>query len=56
MLVNAAGIAHSSLLVATKPETIEEVIKTNLMGTIWGCQMMTKVMVRNGVGGKIADV
>ncbi|MCJ1486198.1 hypothetical protein MMC06_006374 [Schaereria dolodes] len=46
VLVNAAGIAHSSLLVTTKPELLEEVIQTNLMGTVWGCQIMAKVMMR----------
>ena len=46
ILVNAAGVAHSSLLVTTKPATIEQVIQTNLMGTIWGCQIVGKEMIR----------
>lgn len=44
--MNAAGVAHSSLLVTTKPELLEQVVRTNLMGTMWGCQVMAKVMVR----------
>ncbi|MCJ1251749.1 hypothetical protein MMC30_008986 [Trapelia coarctata] len=46
ILVNAAGIAHSSLLVTTNPNLIEQVVQTNLMGTIWGCQTVGKAMVR----------
>lgn len=30
----------------TKPELLEQVVQTNLMGTIWGCQVMAKVMMR----------
>ncbi|MCJ1391781.1 hypothetical protein MMC18_004646 [Xylographa bjoerkii] len=46
ILVNAAGVAHSSLLVATSPGMVEEVVQTNLMGTIWGCQIIGKAMMR----------
>ncbi|MCJ1380454.1 hypothetical protein MMC17_003559 [Xylographa soralifera] len=46
VLVNAAGVAHSSLLVTTKPNTVEQVIQTNLMGCIWGCQIIGKAMMR----------
>ncbi|KAI9821916.1 MAG: hypothetical protein M1827_002498 [Pycnora praestabilis] len=46
ILVNAAGMTHSSLLMATKSELVKKVIQTNLMGTIWGCQIMSKHMLR----------
>ncbi|MCJ1420972.1 hypothetical protein MMC32_007332 [Xylographa parallela] len=46
VLVNAAGVAHSSLLVTTTPIMAEQVIQTNLMGTIWGCQIIAKAMIR----------
>lgn len=46
ILVNAAGIAHSSLLITTKHALIDQVVQTNLMGTIWGCQSVAKAMVR----------
>ncbi|MCJ1288087.1 hypothetical protein MMC26_007440 [Xylographa opegraphella] len=46
ILVNAAGVAHSSLLVTTKCQTAEHVIQTNLMGSIWGCQIIGKAMMR----------
>lgn len=44
VLVNAAGITHSSLLRSTEARTIEDVIDTNLMGTIWACKYLTKGM------------
>ena len=50
MLVNAAGVTHYSLLVATQPRLVEEVIETNLMGTVWGCQVMVKNMMRRKRG------
>ena len=46
ILVNAAGVAHSSLLVAMTADTVEQVVETNLMGTIWGCQIIGKAMLR----------
>ena len=48
--MNAAGVAHSSLFMATKPDLIEKVIQTNLMGTIWGCQIISKHMIRRRQG------
>ncbi|KAI9803369.1 MAG: hypothetical protein M1833_000887 [Piccolia ochrophora] len=50
ILVNAAGTAHSSLLVTTRAESIEEVIRTNLLGTIWGCKAVGREMVRRREG------
>jgi len=38
ILVNAAGVTHSSLLAITTPDCIGNVIDTNLMGTIWACR------------------
>ena len=46
ILVNAAGITHSSLLVATQEDLIQDIIDTNLTGTIWACQAATKAMIR----------
>ena len=45
ILVNAAGIAHSSLLVTTKPELVQDVVNTNLLGTIWACRAVAKAMI-----------
>ncbi|RPB05925.1 NAD(P)-binding protein [Choiromyces venosus 120613-1] len=46
ILVNAAGITHYSLLMATKTETIQEVIRTNLTGSLLGCRAVVRGMVR----------
>jgi len=45
ILVNAAGVAHASLLVTTSPDVVENVLGTNLRGTIWGCQAVAKTML-----------
>ncbi len=42
VLVNAAGLTHASFLVRTQKETADEIINTNLMGTILGCKSMLK--------------
>ncbi|RFU31407.1 hypothetical protein B7463_g4936, partial [Scytalidium lignicola] len=55
ILVNAAGVTQYSPLFATKPELIEEVLRTNLQGTIWGCQIVGKKMLRKR-GGCIINV
>ncbi|GAB7350735.1 hypothetical protein MBLNU459_g1286t1 [Dothideomycetes sp. NU459] len=47
VLVNAAGITHSSLFVRTSASQIDDVVQTNLMGTLWGSQIMGKKMMRN---------
>jgi NAD(P)-dependent dehydrogenase (short-subunit alcohol dehydrogenase family) len=36
--------------VRTEGELVEEVVDTNLMGTIWGCQYMAKGMMRRKRG------
>ncbi|KAL9120328.1 MAG: hypothetical protein Q9187_003119 [Circinaria calcarea] len=46
ILVNAAGIAHSSLIVTTSHDLVESIIQTNLIGTIWACRLVAKAMVR----------
>jgi NAD(P)-dependent dehydrogenase (short-subunit alcohol dehydrogenase family) len=52
-LVNAAGITHYSALFATKPELLEEVAQTNLIGTILGCRSIGRLMMgkKNDGGG-----
>ncbi|KAI9744896.1 MAG: hypothetical protein M1818_001821 [Claussenomyces sp. TS43310] len=50
ILVNAAGITHYSLLMSTKPELVQQVVQTNLMGTIWACQLLVKNMMRRKKG------
>jgi short-subunit dehydrogenase len=50
VLVNAAGVTHYSLLVATQMKVVEEVVGTNLMGAVWGCQVMVKNLMRRKRG------
>lgn len=50
VLVNAAGTTHYSLLTNTKAEQLEQVVQTNLMGTIWSCKYMVKNMMRRKTG------
>ncbi|PQE05235.1 3-oxoacyl-acyl carrier reductase protein [Rutstroemia sp. NJR-2017a BBW] len=50
ILVNAAGITHSSPLITTSPDLIESVLHTNLQGTIWGCKVVSRMMVRRREG------
>ncbi|KAI9787153.1 MAG: hypothetical protein M1839_003388 [Geoglossum umbratile] len=45
ILVNAAGISHPSLLASMDPKAAHQTIQTNLMGTIWGCQVLAKGML-----------
>ncbi|KAI9844940.1 MAG: hypothetical protein M1838_001972 [Thelocarpon superellum] len=50
VLINAAGVAHYSLLMATKPELVERVVRTNLMGPVWAGQIVGRNMVRRRKG------
>ncbi|KAM3082442.1 hypothetical protein ACMFMF_002106 [Clarireedia jacksonii] len=50
ILVNAAGITHSSLLFNTTPALIESILRTNLQGTIWGCKVISRMMMKQREG------
>ena len=43
-LINAAGIASMNLAVTTPPEIAEKIIKTNLLGTIYCCQLLSPMI------------
>lgn len=45
ILVNAAGITHYSPLFVTSTSLLEEVVRTNLMGTIMACRTVGKNMM-----------
>ena len=45
-LVNAAGIASLNLAILTPPEKVESIIKINLIGTIFACQVFSPLMIR----------
>tara|TARA_B100000959_G_scaffold213005_1_gene224059 strand:- start:519 stop:1196 length:678 start_codon:yes stop_codon:yes gene_type:complete len=49
-LVNAAGIASMNLAVTTPPTVSQKIIETNLLGTIFCCQLIAPLMMRNKCG------
>lgn len=49
-LINAAGIASMNLAVTTPQATVERIIATNLLGTIYCCQLVAPLMLRNKRG------
>lgn len=49
-LINAAGIAAMNLLVTTPPDTIQRIIATNLLGTIYTSQLVAPALIRRGSG------
>ncbi|WP_421303198.1 SDR family oxidoreductase [Aeromonas veronii] len=52
-LVNAAGIASMNLAVTTPPNVAQNIINTNLLGTIYCCQLIAPLMLRNKMGSII---
>ncbi|KAH6711103.1 hypothetical protein DL95DRAFT_378123 [Leptodontidium sp. 2 PMI_412] len=56
ILINAAGITHYSPLFITSPGLLDEVLRTNLMGTMMGCRAVGKGMLRGKEGGCIINV
>ena len=53
-LINAAGIAAMNLAVTTPPNKSRRIIDTNLLGTIYCCQLIAPLMIRNK-GGSIIN-
>ena len=49
-LVNAAGIASMNLALTTPASSVQRILQTNLMGTIFCCQQFAPLMVRRGAG------
>jgi 3-oxoacyl-[acyl-carrier protein] reductase len=52
-LINAAGVASMNLAVTTPPDVSENIVHTNLLGTIYCCQLMAPLMLRNKAGSII---
>lgn len=52
-LVNAAGIASMNLAVTTPPDVSQSIIHINLLGTIFCCQQVAPLMIRNKAGSII---
>ena len=52
-LINVAGIASMNLAVTTPQKISQNIINTNLLGTIYCCQIMAPLMIRNNFGSII---
>ena len=52
-LVNAAGIASMNLAVTTTASVAQKIINTNLLSTIYCCQLFAPLMLRNKQGSII---
>lgn len=44
--INAAGVASMNMAVTTDQSTVQRVIQTNLIGTIYCCQLFAPIMLR----------
>jgi len=49
-VINAAGVASMNLAVTTDESTVQRLIQTNLVGTIYCCQLFAPLMLRNRDG------
>jgi len=52
-LINAAGVASMNLAVTTPSGVTQNIIRTNLLGTIYCCQLIAPLMLRNKTGSII---
>lgn len=52
-LINAAGIASMNLAVTTPSHVSQNIVHTNLLGTIYCCQLIAPLMLRNKAGSII---
>lgn len=52
-VINAAGIASMNMAVTTDESTVHKLISTNLMGTIYCCQLFAPIMLRRKSGNFI---
>ncbi|MBB3047300.1 3-oxoacyl-[acyl-carrier protein] reductase [Litorivivens lipolytica] len=49
-VINAAGIASMNMAVTTDAMTVQRLIQTNLMGTIYSCQLFAPILMRQRAG------
>jgi len=49
-LINVAGISSMNLAILTPEKTVQKIIQTNLIGTIYCCQQFAPLMIRNKEG------
>ena len=48
--INAAGVASMNMAVTTNESTVQKLIQTNLVGTIYCCQLFAPIMLRQKQG------
>ena len=51
--INTAGVASMNMAVTTDEATVQRLIQTNLIGTIYCCQLFAPIMLRQKVGSFI---
>ena len=51
--INAAGVASMNMAVTTDESTVQKLIQTNLVGTIYCCQLFAPIMLRQKRGSFI---
>ena len=51
--INAAGVASMNMAVTTVKSTVQKLIQTNLVGTIYCCQLFAPIMLRHKQGSFI---
>ena len=51
--INAAGVASMNMAVTTDESTVQKLIQTNLVGTIYCCQLFAPIMLRQKQGNFI---
>lgn len=51
--INAAGVASMNMAVTTDESTVQRLIQTNLVGTIYCCQLFAPIMLRQRYGSFI---
>ena len=51
--INAAGVASMNLAVTTDESTVQKLVQTNLIGTIYCCQLFAPIMLRQKQGSFI---
>lgn len=52
-VINAAGVASMNMAVTTDNSTVQKIVQTNLVGTIYCCQLFAPIMLRQKMGSII---
>ena len=56
IMVNNAGVSHPSLIIEANPEGWREMLETNILGLLAGCQAAVRAMRRTGTQGHIVNI